>query len=229
MVNSMFKDIHINALAAFQCESETLAPFIMLQVLHRLEFVMQEKWQIAPAIQALRIDSCFTPLITRWHHILHEEGLLDFEQGEWQLGDCAPCEMQLDQRIDDGKHRLQHFLDGCSGGGLYADGLHATSETISDVLKTPQMAQTLLFSPLSPTCRLLILEAQQRLTWISATCLLQHAVKDETPAKVSTLRWQSSLQDAGFEIVETPVPTVSSLAEHGQRMFLVRRRTSSDS
>ena len=218
------------ALGALKGEAETLAPLIMLQILHRLEIPQQEVWQIDQVMQTLRIDRRFEPLIARWHHILHEEGLLELNDDDWLLSDCAPNEMQLEQRIDDGRHRFHHFLNGglvgeACVGEVFADGLWVTSEVVSQVIQMPQQAEALIFSSLTPTSTLLIFEAEpeQNLTWLTATCLLQHAVSEDF-ANTPNLSWQTRLQQVGLEIVEGGAQKMSPEPSKEPRIYLARRR-----
>ncbi len=133
------------SLAAFQAESESLAPLMMLHILQQLNFILPEGWRIETRIQQLRIAPCFNRLLTRWHHSLEEQGFLEQLQGEWRSGECAPTELALEQRLDDGKHRLRQFLHWLDNGPLFADGLFASSSAIETVLKEPQLASSLLF------------------------------------------------------------------------------------
>lgn len=133
------------SLAAFQTESESLAPLMMLHILQQMNFLLPEGWRIETRIQQLRIAPCFRRLLTRWHHSLEEQGLLEQQQGEWRLGECAPTALALEQRLDDGKHRLRQFLTWLDNGPLFADWLFASSSAIETVLHEPQLASSLLF------------------------------------------------------------------------------------
>ncbi|MFS2225865.1 amino acid adenylation domain-containing protein [Pantoea sp. B65] len=133
------------ALAAFQSESEALAPLMMLHILRQLRFCQPPGWTIAARLTALRIDPRFNRLLTRWHQILAAEGMLILQAGQWYQSDCAPGEVALAQRLDDGKHRLRQFLSWLDEGELFADWLFASSNAIETVLKQPQLASSLLF------------------------------------------------------------------------------------
>ncbi|MCU5775501.1 amino acid adenylation domain-containing protein [Erwiniaceae bacterium BAC15a-03b] len=135
----------IASLSAFQAESESLAPLMMLQILQQLEFCQPPGWRIAARMSELRLDARFSRLLTRWHQILQQEGLLNEEGGQWFCADCAPAEQALAQRLDDGRHRLRQFLSWLNEGDLFADWLFASSTAIETVLKEPQLASSLLF------------------------------------------------------------------------------------
>ncbi|WP_437611379.1 amino acid adenylation domain-containing protein [Erwinia sp. V71] len=135
----------IASLCAFQAESESLAPLLMLQILQQLAFCQPQGWLIATRLTELRIAPRFSRLLERWHEALEEEGWLEQDQGLWRLADCAPTEMALAQRLDDGKHRLRQFLSWLDNGSRFADWLFASSHAIENVLREPQLASSLLF------------------------------------------------------------------------------------
>jgi len=135
----------IASLCAFQAESEALASLMMLQILQQLEFCQPQGWQIDTRLAELRIAPRFNRLLTRWHQTLEEEGWLEQDNGVWRIGDCAPVEMALAQRLDDGKHRLRQFLSWLNDGASFADWLFASSSAIEAVLREPQLASSLLF------------------------------------------------------------------------------------
>lgn len=135
----------IASLCAFQAESEALAPLMMLQNLQKMEFCQPQGWQIGPRLVALKIAPRFMRLLTRWHQILEEEGLLERENGVWRRAKCAPGKMALTQRLDDAQHRLRQCLGWLNEGARFVDWLLASSSAIEHVLREPNLASSLLF------------------------------------------------------------------------------------
>ncbi|WP_193311920.1 hypothetical protein [Rouxiella sp. S1S-2] len=52
----MLRSSQINAIPAFQSESESLAPLLMLQILHRLAFIQPQCWSIESSMRMQGID-----------------------------------------------------------------------------------------------------------------------------------------------------------------------------
>ncbi|PRD17373.1 hypothetical protein [Pantoea coffeiphila] len=130
------------ALAAFLAESESLAPLLMLHSLMRLEFCAEDRWQIADRRQQLRIAPCFDELLQRWHLHLLDEGLLDSHDDDiWTLSPCAPAEHQLEQRIDDARHRLRQLMNWLDDATPLADALFSRSQQMEDWLRAPSLAK----------------------------------------------------------------------------------------
>lgn len=130
------------ALAAFLAESASLAPLLMLHSLMRLEFCAEDRWQIAERRQQLRIAPCYDELLQRWHLYLLDEGLLDSHDDEfWTLAQCAPAEHQLEQRIDDARHRLRQLMNWLDDADPLADALFSRSQQMDDWLRAPLMAK----------------------------------------------------------------------------------------
>ncbi|MEJ4043055.1 hypothetical protein [Erwinia sp. SLM-02] len=130
------------ALAAFLAESESLAPLLMLHSLMRLEFCAEERWQIADRRQQLRLAPCFDDLLRRWHLHLLDEGLLDSHDDDvWTLAQCAPAEHQLEQRIDDARHRLRQLMNWLDDATPLADALFNRSQQMEEWLRAPSLAQ----------------------------------------------------------------------------------------
>lgn len=130
------------ALAAFLAESESLAPLLMLHSLMRLEFCAEDRWQIADRRQQLRIAPCFDELLQRWHLHLLDEGLLDSHDDDiWTLAPCAPAEHQLEQRIDDARHRLRQLMNWLDDATPLADALFSRSMQMEDWLRAPSLAK----------------------------------------------------------------------------------------
>ncbi|MBM7342664.1 hypothetical protein [Pantoea coffeiphila] len=130
------------ALAAFLAESESLAPLLMLHSLMRLEFCAEDRWQIADRRQQLRIAPCFDELLQRWHLHLLDEGLLDSHDDDiWTLAPCAPAEYQLEQRIDDARHRLRQLMNWLDDATPLADALFSRSMQMEDWLRAPSLAK----------------------------------------------------------------------------------------
>ena len=86
MASTMLRSSQINAIPAFQSESESLAPLLMLQILHLLAFIQPQCWFIESSMRMQGIDLRFLRLFTRWRHILYEEGMLNLLQNnEWHF------------------------------------------------------------------------------------------------------------------------------------------------
>lgn len=232
-VFAMLKSSQINALPAFHSESESLAPLLMLQVLQRLDFTRFPDWTIASRVKSSGIDPCFLPLLTRWHHLLYEEGLLEPQQEGWRLGGCAPCEMALEQRVDDARHRLRHFLNGegpaaLFPGGLLADGSFASSDELAAVLKKPQMASTLLCSHLKPGTALVLFEpaSDRLLSWVSAVFMLYFAANGTqeypTEKEVPDGQWRQCLTNVGLEVIAIEADASVERRFSAPRAFLAR-------
>ena len=128
------------SLAAFLAESEGLAPLLMLQILQRLGFCEEGIWHIAARRQQLRIADCYSELIQYWHQVLEEEGMLVCEGERWSLAECAPAEMQLEQGIDDARHRLRQLMSWLDDAGPLAEALFSQHERIDDWLRAPSLA-----------------------------------------------------------------------------------------
>lgn len=129
------------SLAAFLAESASLAPLLILQTLRRLDFCDAAGWQLLPRCRALRIDPGCDALVAHWHRQLHEEGLLDCDGDRWWIADSAPDEMQLDQRIDDGRHRLRQLSSWLDEGAERIAALFSQHESIDDWLRAPSLAR----------------------------------------------------------------------------------------
>ena len=134
----------IASLAAFQTESESMAPLMIWQLLHELSFVSAEGWLIADARQRAGIADCFQFLLEKWHGILEEEGIMEQREQRWFAGDCAPSLPSIEQRIDDGKIRLRRCLDWHLEGDDFLNTLFADQHTLCEVMRYPQLAQSRL-------------------------------------------------------------------------------------
>lgn len=129
------------SLAAFLAESASLAPLLMLHGLMRLSFCQDDQWQIAARRQQLRIAPCFEGLLERWHQHLLAEGLLENIDDRWTLAQCAPGEQQLEQRIDDARHRLRQLMSWLDDAAPLADALFSPPRQIDDWLCAPALAE----------------------------------------------------------------------------------------
>lgn len=135
----------IASLAAFQSESESLAPLMMWQLLQQLEIATPEGWQIEEARQRARIDARFSRLLAKWHSLLEEEGILERRGGRWFALACAPDAAALAQRIDDGRVRLARCLAWQPQGETFLHWLFASQQAMAEVLREPRLAASLLF------------------------------------------------------------------------------------
>lgn len=134
----------IASLAAFQTESESMAPLMIWQLLHELSFVSAEGWLISDARQRAGIADCFQFLLEKWHGILEDEGIVEQREQRWFAGDCAPSLPTIEQRIDDGKIRLRRCLDWHLEGDDFLDTLFADQHTLCEVMRYPQLAPSRL-------------------------------------------------------------------------------------
>ena len=134
----------IASLAAFQTESESMAPLMIWQLLYELSFVSDDGWLIADARQRAGIANCFQFLLEKWHGILEDEGIVEQREQRWFAGDCAPSLPSIEQRIDDGKIRLRRCLDWHLEGDDFLNTLFADQYMLCEVMRYPQLAQSRL-------------------------------------------------------------------------------------
>ncbi|NIE99097.1 amino acid adenylation domain-containing protein [Pantoea sp. Acro-805] len=135
----------IASLAAFQAESESLAPLMIWQLLHEMAFIESEGWVIEEARQRAGIAACFGRLLERWHSILEEEGIIELRGQRWFAAECAPSLLSIEQRIDDGKTRLGRCLAWHAQGETFLHWLFASQHTMIEVMREPRLANSLLF------------------------------------------------------------------------------------
>lgn len=134
----------IASLAAFQTESESMAPLMIWQLLHELSFISAEGWLIADARQRAGIADCFQFMLEKWHGILEEEGIVEQRDQRWFAGDCAPSLPSIEQRIDDAKIRLRRCLDWHVEGEAFLNTLFADQHSLCEVMRYPQLASSQL-------------------------------------------------------------------------------------
>ncbi|WP_367671804.1 amino acid adenylation domain-containing protein [Serratia symbiotica] len=135
----------IASLAAFQAESESLAPLMIWQLLHEIAFVSPAGWRLEEARQQAGIAACFGRLLERWHRILEEEGMTELRGQRWFATEYAPALAAIEQRIDDGKIRLSRCLDWHAQGKTFLDWLFTSQHTMIEVMHEPRLANSLLF------------------------------------------------------------------------------------
>lgn len=128
------------SLHAFAAESETLLPLVLLNILQQLDFCEPCGWRVAGRITALGIDPRFTRLLNDWHFTLEEEGWLTQKSETWFAADCMPNPGAVEQRLDDGKHRLRQFLCWMDEAGVWVARLFPDSAAVVPVLREPNTA-----------------------------------------------------------------------------------------
>ena len=133
------------SLSAFEAESQSLIPLYMLHVLQQMTFCEAPGWRIGERAGALRIAGTFTPLLTRWHQAIENEGWLEQRRGIWYAGECMPPDGAVEQRLDDGRHRLRQFLSGMEDGHRAVGLLFPTISAIESVFREPHPAGGRLF------------------------------------------------------------------------------------
>ncbi|MDF7631308.1 hypothetical protein PUG46_18810 [Erwiniaceae bacterium L1_55_4] len=134
----------IASLAAFQTESESMAPLMIWQLLLELSFISAEGWLIADARQRAGIADCFQFMLEKWHDILEEEGIVEQHDQRWFAGDCAPSLPSIEQRIDDAKIRLRRCLDWHVEGEAFLNTLFADQHSLCEVMRYPELASSRL-------------------------------------------------------------------------------------
>ncbi len=117
----------------------------MLHVLQQIAFCEAPGWRIGERAGALRIAGTFTPLLTRWHQAIENEGWLEQRRGIWYAGECMPPDGAVEQRLDDGRHRLRQFLNGMKDGYRAVGLLFPAIGAIEPVFREPQLAGGRLF------------------------------------------------------------------------------------
>ncbi len=176
----------IASLAAFQTESESMAPLMIWQLLHELSFISAEGWLIADARQRAGIADCFQFMLEKWHGILEEEGIVEQRDQRWFAGDCAPSLPSIEQRIDDAKIRLRRCLDWHVEEEAFLYTLFADQHSLCEVMRYPQLASSQLSPhescPLYPAMHQKSILADY-LGQITAS-LLQTAVQGNDPQQV---------------------------------------------
>ncbi|KJV25494.1 hypothetical protein VH86_16680 [Pantoea sp. BL1] len=136
----------IAALAAFQTESESMAPLMIWQRLHELSFVSAQGWLIADARQQAGVADCYQFLLEKWHCILEDEGIVEQREQHWFASECAPSLHSIEQRIDDGKIRLRRCLEWHAEGEAFLNTLFADPQSLCEVMRYPKLAQNPLSS-----------------------------------------------------------------------------------